>query len=238
MRLVGINWIRMDSTDEGSLWPLWGDWWIHADGRERPLFDQGQHWGQWRQPLCQLTAPAGSSAVRCAGFASAWTVSMGGVSSTQGLVGDRGKADEISLFCSSGRCRAFSSLLPSPAKPGTWTSCSSWGTWRRTTWQLWPSGARAAASINTCTSRRPSSRCSSWLTLPGRRLREWSEWMAWRVENLGSKDQLVPKSEPRLGKAKPVKWLLWYFCTAGNEPVCWAKGTRNSGLLPKLRLPP
>lgn len=65
---------------------------------------------------------------------------------------------------------------PPPGRPGTWTSCSSWATWPRTTWPLSPSGVRAAASTNICTCRRPSSRCSSWSTSPARRRRAWSEW--------------------------------------------------------------
>lgn len=65
---------------------------------------------------------------------------------------------------------------PLLGRPGTWTSCSSWATWPRTTWPLSRSGVRAAASTNICTCRRPSSRCSSWSTSPARRRRAWSEW--------------------------------------------------------------
>lgn len=65
---------------------------------------------------------------------------------------------------------------PPSGRPGTWTSCSSWATWPRTTWPLSHSGVRAAASTNICTCRRPSSRCSSSSTSRARPHRAWSEW--------------------------------------------------------------
>lgn len=119
--------------------------------------------------------------------------------------------------------------------------CSSWATWRKTTWPLLRSGVKEAACTNTCTCKRPSSRCFSSSILPGRQHRAWSEWrkQCWLLLSLEQRSPSLPQTpalkeehvrtahaeqilcrlNSKLSSRIVFLWILPFVCV--RPPVPW-----------------